>query len=345
MTLFPDQWTDLHRMGMIGVSFLLAAALHYTVEAPILGRSFSPKVILGTSTSIALLFLASSLWILKPSALQTGYLEIRKEDQGLGVQCTTREPYDPKFCRSGDSPRMLVWGDSMAMQLVNGLLSSSPETLNLQQATRSTCAPTLSMTYKSIPGGARNCIDFNRMVLMDLQETESIEIVVLAARWNHYLRPNVALLVYDGEGTREIFADQAPASLEYALSETIQSIRASGKRVVLIDAPPSTHYDVSRCIERARRLLPTIGSVSQCSIPNDEYRQLRLSSNQVMDGIAQRLNVSIIHFDEYLCAGNECITQRDGTMLYRDNIHFSREGALKIMREMSLVTRIDQLAR
>ncbi len=344
MTLIPDQWNSLNRFGLLLISFLLGAALHYGVEAPLLLRAFSRRTVLLFSTAMAIVFLSSSQWILKPVSLATGYLELRREDQGLGIECNAREPYAPHLCRSGQDPRMLVWGDSMAMQLVNGLMASSPEPLTLQQATRSTCAPLLSMTYKTTPGGAKNCIDFNRSVLAELQQSQSIEIVVLSARWNHYLRPNVELSVFDGHGIQEIFSDQAPEALERSLNETIQSIRALGKRVILIDAPPSTNYDISRCIERSRRQLLTLGAVSDCAIPNDDYRQLRLSSNQIIDAVAQRLKVSILHFDEYLCSETECRTQMDGSILYRDNIHFSREGALKVMREMGLVTRIQQLA-
>jgi peptidoglycan/LPS O-acetylase OafA/YrhL len=344
MTLIPDQWNSLNRFVLLLISFLLGAALHYGVEAPLLLRSFSRRTVLLFSTAMAFVFLASSQWILKPLSLTTGYLELRKEDQGLGIECNSRKPYAPDLCQSGQNPRMLVWGDSMAMQLVNGLMESSPEPLTLQQATRSTCAPLLSMTYKTTPGGAKNCIDFNRSVLAELQQSESIEIVVLSARWNHYLRPNVELSVFDGNGIKEFFSDQAPEALERSLNETIQSIRSLGKRVILIDAPPSTNYDISRCIERSRRQLLTLGAVSDCAIPNDDYRQLRLSSNEIIDAVAQRLKVSILHFDEYLCSETECRTQMDGSILYRDNIHFSREGALKIMREMGLVTRIQQLA-
>lgn len=344
ISLIPDQWNSLYRVGLLLASFILAAGLHYGVEAPMISRVYSRRSVMILSTTLALFFIAVSQWIIKPIALNTGFLEMRKEDQGLGIACTSHEPYNAPLCRSGPNPRMLVWGDSMAMQLVNGLLFSGPKPLDIQQATRSTCAPLLSMTYKSTPGGARNCLEFNRSVLADLQQSESIDIVVLSARWNHYLRPSVKLLVVDEDAMREVLADQASEAMEQSLHETIQSIRALGKRVILVDAPPSAHYDVSRCIERAQRHLLTLGAVSDCKIPNDAYRQLRLTSNEIMDAVARRLNVSIIHFDEYLCQGPECRTERDGTFLYRDSIHFSREGALKIMRDMGLVNRIEQLA-
>jgi peptidoglycan/LPS O-acetylase OafA/YrhL len=111
---------------------------------------------------------------------------------GLDVDCTANFTLSAK-CRTSDAPEILLWGDSFAMHLAQGLLASDPA-MKLQQHTKSQCAPMLGIALNLPTTGygrqwARECMEFNDQVLEWLEANDSVTHVVLSfAVFHHLLR-------------------------------------------------------------------------------------------------------------------------------------------------------------
>jgi len=103
---------------------------------------------------------------------------------GLDADCTANFTLSAK-CRTSDAPEILLWGDSFAMHLAQGLLASDPD-MKLQQHTKSQCAPILDIALNLPTAGygeqwARGCMEFNDQVLEWLETNDRFTHVVLSS--------------------------------------------------------------------------------------------------------------------------------------------------------------------
>src|SRR3546814_6653582 len=63
---------------------------------------------------------------------------------GLSVTCDGDGTFSPA-CRTSENPEIVVWGDSYAMHLVQGILASNPSA-QVVQLTKSACGPIFGLT-------------------------------------------------------------------------------------------------------------------------------------------------------------------------------------------------------
>ena len=75
------------------------------------------------------------------------------------------------------------------------------------------------------------------------------------------------------------------------------------------------------------------------------YRKYMGSVLALMDALPQQVGIDVVSFDPYLCEGELCKTNMDGTFIYRDGGHFSHEGSVFMANKMSLVERIGLAAK
>ena len=108
---------------------------------------------------------------------------------GLARACNLHEPFAfQQQCRTGATPHLLVWGDSFAMQLVDGVAASTSDTI--AQATRAVCAPFLGIA--PVDGGehplvwALWCEALNRSVIAELAHAPQLRTVVLSSYPNMF---------------------------------------------------------------------------------------------------------------------------------------------------------------
>lgn len=338
------------RLLILFITFVSAFFLNKTIERRFIEIRCSNKRIIFYSV-ISGVFLISLSWLyIDISSDAIGKEGFREKNAGFSDYCSRIGPLDMTSCRNSEFPQYMVWGDSMAMQLVDGLVSSRTPPIGLVQATRHHCEPLMGVSSRGARDDsdfkwAKSCLDFNEEVIATLRGGSSIKTIILSGNLIDLLKPNRMIISRypDGSLTKEI---NAPDRIYKALETTVQSLRQRGLRVVFVLPPPSAQFDVGRCIARRLNGMPVFGSVKDCSIDAEEFLKRR---NERLDAFVARvrenLNLSVIAFDDSLCRDGHCMTMMDDIPLYRDDVHFSIEGGRYLIQKIALLNQIDQLAR
>jgi len=348
----------LVRLALAALAVVLAWALYYWVEQP--GRRAKISV---TRLSMAATLAASATVVMigfgiyysQASGNLVDYNFVRRANTGLSPLCEYGNKFTPKpECRTSETPRILVWGDSNAMHLVEGIAVTTSQ--GIVQATKSVCGPLLGLSsFQS--GGTYNrdwaigCIDFNASVFEYIAKTPAVDVVVMASVFGQYLadnrllvskngaRQSVAGSVTEGEVSEEIAAE--------TLRLTVAAVRALGKRVVVVAPPPTgSGVDFGRCLELKANGKAIMGAdMPSCAISEARYRVDRAQVQSLLRRVARDADVPVFNFDDYLCKAGVCIVELDRTFLYRDDGHFSYDGSRLLGQKLDIANRLMAIAR
>lgn len=341
------------RFGLVALSVLLAIAMHRWVEQPVrYAAGMQPKYVF-TLTLAGALTLALLVEMRDPSpGGARDYAHVRRPNHGFDSKCDFKSNFEPiEDCRNSDNPEILVWGDSYAMHLIPGLLGEHTKTRGLIQATRSVCGPLLDVAPVIQAWGydiewARHCIAFNDSVLEWLQQAESVRLVVLSSPLVQYLpKGENELLWRNHPDDAALDHDLTIRKAAAALKRTVDAVRASGKKVVMVAPPPTSGVDFSRCQERLASEKLVLGANAQCGMDRAAYVAERGQVLELLRALPELADLEVIDFDSVLCESNNCHTFVDGVFVYRDPYHFSYEGAVWIARQVRLLEQIEQRAR
>ncbi len=345
------------RLGAVVLAVVLAWALYRCVERPFRDASvaFDRRfAISAVGASFAVLGTGVGAQWLQSGSAGSDFVHAMRPNRGLSDRCEFDDVYQPRSeCQTGRVPRVLVWGDSYAMHLVEGILASTDD--QLMQATRTTCGPFMGISMYDESGfynrnWARKCIRFNADVLAHLAEQQSVEVVVLSSLYGQVLPFTRVLRERAGSLELEAQFVEEPASAEVAaeaLRRTIESVRALGKRVVLVAPPPSAAgVNFGRCLERVKTHKAVFGSeYPTCEISRLTYHRSTALVRALLDRVAVEADVSVFSFEPFLCEGERCAVEINGVPIYRDNGHLSYAGSELLGRKLGFAARLDALAR
>jgi hypothetical protein len=313
-------------------ALLLAWATWYYVEQPFRKRA---NPVLGTrrgvfvaSGAVGAAFAALGLAVHAASGTAwrgNGSAELLNVDDRLavnhGLHFRCEGAFNPADdCHTSTSPEVLLWGDSFAMHLAPGILASEP-TVGLQQHTKSVCVPiigvaTLNARYPQ--NWSRGCIEFNNQVRAWLDTQDSVDIVVLSSPFNQLFEDSVFLK----EG--EVLKDPSAEFIAEQLIATVNSIRETGARVIIVSPTARREWDIGQCM--ARSVLFGLDEAS-CDFPldtdNPAFRLLRMVDDEV----------AVYWTYEDICDDQTCDVMQDGVFIYRDNGHLSKEGSAYLGRQ------------
>ncbi|HTO29587.1 MAG TPA: acyltransferase family protein [Pararhizobium sp.] len=345
----PLEW----RASLLLLSFLLAVLLNRTIEKPLRFTAASkPIKVFAGSIAASLAVLAVSTGISRATAPTADYAAMRRSNQGLSEKCEFTTEFRPiAECRTSETPDIIIWGDSYAMHLVAGI-ASQDQAVGIVQATRSACGPLLGIApvRRDADSGydvswGRDCIAFNDSVMTYLKDS-SVKTIVLSSLLSQYLDA-VRYQLLERRIDSDAYVLTAPQEQLVAgkIEATIKTLRAAGKKVVMIAPPPQSGLDIGRCVERLHRRLPMIGPTEECRIDQMAYKQARKPVLDLLDSISARGTVDIIRFDPVLCHSGGCDTVAKDTAIYRDAGHFSIKGSAWIAEKMQLLNEIKKHAR
>jgi peptidoglycan/LPS O-acetylase OafA/YrhL len=343
------------RVGLFGLALLLAFLLNRYVEEPIRRANirYSPRIVLRVVLASFLLIL-TTIGIARSVARVKDYTDFRQANQGMSSACDFRSEFLPiPECRTSNAPVILVWGDSFAMHLVPGILGTTDAPPAIVQATRGECGPLLGVApvervfaTGADKSWAKRCIAFNDSVIRYLEKAESIDVVVLSSPFTQYIDNRDYRLLTKGENERGFVTIDAGFRPALAgLSATVDRIRSLGKKVIVVGPPPQAGFDVGRCLERVHTKILTIGSSEKCKIDKETYETSNADVLRFIDMIPGSAHVDVVDFKSYLCGKAFCETDIDGTPLYMDSAHLSREGSVLLGNKTLLLDRITRGAR
>ena len=320
------------RWLVLGVSIGLGYLIYRWVEAPFRRRSFAPTRRLVVGVVAASLAITAVPFGLALTQSHTDFVFLRRANVGLDARCDAgARVSELAVCRTSAHPRFLIWGDSFAMHLMEGLVRTT--TVGVEQATRSSCAPILGMALLALPIAnrvqAQECIRFNASVAAHLAASPDIKVVVLSSPFSNYLSDRYLgteyrLLVE----TNDQLVDRKPSAelAREGLLRTVGAIRALGKRAVVVAPPPSVRADMSKCLERTASGKLTVGAIAGCAIPRAEYMQIEQPRLEFLASLSSA-GIGVISMDDVLCHGAICATKLGDTLVYRDRAHLSYDGS------------------
>jgi hypothetical protein len=242
-----------------------------------------------------------------------------KANHGLSEDCNG-ETLLPTSCKTHDEPEILVWGDSFAMHLVQGILESNPH-VKIIQMTKSNCgpffgvAPIFPNSEYSINWG-EGCLEFAEKVRVWLKQNQSVKYVVLSSPFNQYL-----------SGTKLLFRNGSlvPASTKLAtqeFEETLSELKQMEVTPVIFSPPPSNGIDLGRCLAKAEW---NGLSYTNCDFSEADILKGRLSVYEFLESFRNKYQV--VSLESIICNSGQCNSHIDKTYLYRDSGHLSYEGA------------------
>jgi len=242
-----------------------------------------------------------------------------KAAYGLSRSCVGSFTLSP-HCRTSDEPEILIWGDSIAMHLVQGILASNPDARVIQM-NKYVCGPFFDVAPIDMPkypvSWARGCLDYTEKVRTWLHANTSVKYAVLSSPFTQYIFKGRILLLRNG--------DIVDANLDLAVSEferTLGELESMGITPVVFSPPPTNGSDLGRCLSHAQW---TGLSLDVCDFKADEISPEVSESYRFLDVIKKHHHV--IRLDDFLCDDASCKTHLGQDFIYRDKGHFSREGS------------------
>jgi peptidoglycan/LPS O-acetylase OafA/YrhL len=345
------------RIGLVFAALVLSYALFRWVERPARRAEIpfnrkSLMMALGTSAGVVL-----TGFLVYHAGAEGGrvdYAYVRRVNHGLSLACDFGDRFEPKSdCQDSDAPRILVWGDSFAMHLVEGIAAAPGS--GLVQATKSACGPFMGISSFSADGlynrkWAEGCLSFNQSVLEYLANAASVEVVVLSGTFSQPLAGNRLIATVGGSasGSRAVRTEQKGGENigVDSLRATIAAVRALGKRVVLIAPPPTSGFNIGRCLELKANGRAIVGADNpSCSISKTRYYTFQADVLALLDRVAVEADVPVIRLDDFLCQGEACAAEMDGTFIYRDGGHLSYDGSRLLGQRMGLASQVMAIAR
>lgn len=305
---------DALKISLLALSFVLAIGSYHLIEQPFRSNSVSRARMFGYAIagSVALLMVSILGWHFSgyPGRVDavTRQYDLARAPVIPYVECDKK----PQPCVLGVNtslPRSVFWGDSHMLAWAPGVddaLRRIGESGWL--SVYSACPPILGMDSVASPG----CQAHNATVLAFLTRHEEIRVVVLAAYWSKYYTytKSGALVTHGAKTQGDFFAK--------SLRQTVESLRALGKTVVVIGPVPD--YGLSVPLGLALERYRGIGMEQQ------DLAAYRVKTKYFYDALAFQPDVVLVNPGVWLC-NPECKQQSSGRPFYRDGHHLSVFGA------------------
>ena len=245
-------------------------------------------------------------------------LDLRvRVNNGLSIDC--EGDYNTSInCLTSPQPEVLLWGDSNAMHLAQGLVASNPE-IRLVQKTVSVCGPFLDIApinARFVRSWSEKCLSVNDRVYDYLKNSESIKYVVLSSSFGQYLGDDATVLSKDG-----VVHKGSDVALQSML-DTISKIRSIGKIPKVFSPTPQNGENIGRCVVKAN-FLGLDSSLCDVKLSDSLVGQAN-----VWNFLSElKKHVTVVNLADFLCADDLCSSSMDNVFIYRDDGHLSHEGS------------------
>jgi len=237
-------------------------------------------------------------------------------------------------CKSAQEPEILVWGDSYAMHLVPGIMSSNQDAA-IVQITKSVCGPILGVAPVKYPYSSKDwldgCIAFNEAAARYISGTGTLRYAVLSSPFDTYLRED-SRIYYKGTTL-----DPDVDFLVAKFIETLDWLVKQGIKPIVFSPPPRDGRDIGLCLARSN-WLGLEGTV--CDLKLADYRAYEAKTLRFLSRIEERYEV--IKVADYLCAKRRCKAEEEGVFIYRDKGHLSIAGSIYLGQMMNFYHVITQ---
>ena len=240
---------------------------------------------------------------------------------GLSSDCEGKFTLS-KNCRTSDEPEILLWGDSYAMHLAQGIVAAKPD-VKMIQMTKSVCGPFFDVApvnKKYTESWAQGCLEFNNSVRDWLAENKSVKYAVLASPFGQYL--NNQLLI-----NGKLHA----ANIEIAskhLMLTLNELSSMGIKPIIFAPPPGNGTNIGECLVRHEHY---DSNKNQCGFEVSEIATGTKDVYDFLENISSKYQV--VSLQDLICKNGTCRAAIEDTFIYRDSGHLSHEGSALLGRK------------
>lgn len=242
---------------------------------------------------------------------------------GISSDCESGFTLSPN-CRTSEEPEIIVWGDSFAMHLVQGVMASNPQA-KIIQMTKSMCGPFFGVspvTAKYPVFWAKECLEFNNKVHDWLDANETIRYAMLSSLFSQYLGNNKLLI---GENLYDASNELAT---KYFLA-TLSELKSMGIIPIVFSPIPQNGENIGECLAKAEYFGEDFDS---CSFNRDDIAEYNSDAFSFLRNISK--DYKVIFLDEAICDKGICSAVDDGTFTYRDGAHLSQSGSFSLGKKM-----------
>jgi len=266
------------------------------------------------------------------------YSGMKKSTNEANRNCPLSIPLSNAFeinCIAHINPKssriVVVWGDSHAQSWLSVFEAIAQENdVQLYVLAHHGCPP-MQGVRRTDGLTALPCLTIHAMdpIIEDIIRIKP-QIVVLVSRWSLYangwikegrLQEASHFLTTNERGLAT--QETSCVALVQKIPNTINRFHETGIKVLVIQNPPTLYFDVFN----PRK------TKEQIQVTRAEYQQ----QNQFIDQIFSGLNQAYFYDpSKKLCpdSQSQCITEQDGKVLYRDDNHLSKDGALWFMGDI-----------
>ncbi len=328
----PSTWV----MCCLIVLVLMLSALSWRfVEQPFRRGGIGLRRLIGATVAFALVLTSFGIW----GALKDGLPFRLSPDVQNFVERTTwtdhclaqaQDGYmsvpDPECTFNAEAATSYaLWGDSIAASFASSLSEAlQRQGIGLVQITHGFCAPVIGVSMAR-EEGAVPCDDVNSRALAYLKDSK-IDTVILSASWVSFL--NAEYMQIDGKE----YAASATSIPDMAkkLRETIEALRASGKRVLVVY--PSPRFDKPVIDIMAARIVKG-EKTPDFPFPYSDFKSNTARAYSLLDTAVPE-NVGKVLPQAIFCnrqARATCFFGREGVAYIADRGHYTTAGAAMIV--------------
>lgn len=351
----PDALSVELGVALVALSIAVAALSYYLIEKPLRHPAPAGKrwgnlpFLLGTLVVACLLIIPTAAYKLFSAGRASTYLaELSRplvkvseetfryapEGSGKAVTVTRLSP------TTADPVKVLVIGDSHAGHLRFGLRDLlAPQGVRVDLANLTSCPPLFGVTIQretdSTPSA--DCSATNPAIRA-LATSGEYDVVILASRWAVASGDDAvggqqlshSDYVRIGDTSPELSMANTRVLFEEALAATVQEIRKTGARVVLLGQVPPTGNDLTQCQSLFPWVHGDISETSRCApLSASAIRQRLAYSDAALAEAANGKDVIFIRSEDFFCDAQTCRIRTPGTdeMIYNDEDHLTKAGS------------------
>jgi peptidoglycan/LPS O-acetylase OafA/YrhL len=348
-------------LPLMAFAFGIAVLSYYWIEQPFRKSRRAPGPLLVRYAAVSLVFLVVFAVVGKSHGFPARFprlaqmetvVEARGSDPCL-VGFGANQPNLAAACYNpaakGNS--IALWGDSHAGAMAPGLRRIvEADGYNFVELAKVGCLPLIGAVRftPTQPAESPECLQFNEKALQVIEGDPRIRLVIVSGYWANPFRPDPreTWLTPDLTHEREIPSLAATQSLfEQALTETIQTLEAAGKQVVVLGDTPS--FDVNPIGRVAITEVPAERLLAHwLRIPNADdpgydapnyVESDRLAAAAIRAVMARVPAAMLIDLKPAMCrTPTECFYRDGENLLYADTHHLTPDGARFALRGFEL---------
>lgn len=247
-----------------------------------------------------------------------------------------------EVCRIGPegAPRLLVWGDSHLRAMMDGigLAAREAEVPGLLIWTAG-CPPLFGVTKEESASTAaenRACPAINARIEAALPSLQTVERVLVVARWSYYAEGQghgldahnrITLAAAPGSGLED-----GPGLMAAALERTVATLSALGPVHVMRQMPEMPRY-MARHAARAMAYGRGDTITDSLTEPRSAAEARNMRADAMLRDLAARGRIKLIDGWDRLCDREVCGVMLDAAPVYFDTNHLTNRGAL-LLRDL-----------